>query len=142
MRTSPKAANWIVGSLLAAALAFAPIAPALGCTVGMIQQPATVGMPSMAATSAKPVAGQSHQMNMAAMASAPAKPCDSPCKDCSSDAAKKSCTSACACAPVMIAIAPISPVVRTIVATVEPHDLSAPHPLARPPDTPPPRSLA
>ena len=141
MRTTLRAANWIVGGLLAAALALAPIAPAFGCPPGEMQNSASVSMNTTPAASAKATAQQARQMNMGAMPSAPGKPCDAPCKDCPSDA-KKACAGVCVFAHVMIGVAPVSPAVKTVAALVEPHRFSAPTLLARPPDTPPPRSLA
>jgi len=132
MRTRASKTRWIVSGLMAAALTLAPVT-ALGCPPGMTTD-------------------QSARMDMGAMVSAPSdtaatqqpdgKPCDTPCKDCSSSTAKKTCMAACVCAPALMAIEPVSPLMGDVAATVAPHLYSAPVALARPPDTPPPRSLA
>jgi hypothetical protein len=124
--------RWIVGGLMAVAIALAPVAPAFGCPPEMQRMDAAVAatMESAAHT------------GMSAMHTAPAKPCDSPCDDCSPDAAEKTCAGICVFATSMIAVAPASLAARTPAVLVEPHALYAPAALARPPDTPPPRSLA
>jgi len=119
-------AKWMIGSALAAVLTLAPIVPAFA------------GCPS-----AMPAMTTSMKMAMSKSATAPALPCDSPCKDCSSDTMKKSCAGECVCAPLAFALAQlVAPFDRVAAVRLEPQHVATPVPIARPPDTPPPKFFA
>jgi hypothetical protein len=117
--------NWIIGGALAAALTLAPIVPAFA-----------------SCPSAMPAMATSAQMPMSKSAATPSMPCDSPCKDCSSDPVKKSCAGECACAPLAFAVAQFVPFDRIAADRLAPQDFATPVPIARPPDTPPPKFFA
>lgn len=114
--------RWMLGVTLAVALAFAPVVPAF----------ADCG------------SGKSHpdKMQMSGMTAKPAKmPCDMPCNDCAPAPTKKGCGD-CVCVTMVLATPPAAPLWRIDLGAVEPHDIVPLLSLARPPDTPPPRSLA
>ena len=80
-------------------------------------------------------------MTMGGQAMSAAMPCDMPCKDCSSDDAKKSCQGDCICVMTLIDFASGAAFDAIRPANLTPHTHSAPAALARPPDTPPPKLL-
>lgn len=109
-------ANWIVSLALITALAFAPAASAFAaCMPGG-------GDMKMATTDSKP-------------------PCDVPCKDCSSDAAKKLCKGECVCVKTMITATVSNRSAAIPAPRLDPTDVNALLAPAHPPDIPPPRTL-
>jgi hypothetical protein len=123
MRTLRAITHWIAASLMVVALVVAPPLSAFANCLPQHEQ--SVGdMDGMSATSA-------------------AAPCDTPCDGCPPSDAKKSCLSECVCAPMTaLAAAPGAPFASLAVLQIGPGELLAAVGLARPPDTPPPKSLA
>lgn len=109
-------ANWLISLALITALAVVPAATAFAACI-----PAEPAMHAMDAASEPP--------------------CDTPCKGCVDDAAKKLCEGDCICVKTMI----VSPSPQTMVAAIatklEPEIVRAQLALVHPPDTPPPRTL-
>ncbi len=108
-------ANWTLSLALTAALVLAPAASAF------------------AACPAIPSA----DMELASSTA----PCETPCKDCSSDAMKNACKGDCVCVKTMIIAPGDAAVAAVLTAKLNPEEIAARLVLVRPPDTPPPRSL-
>jgi hypothetical protein len=77
----------------------------------------------------------------APIATSDAAPCDTPCKDCSSDDGEKSCLGDCVCVKIQLVSTPVGTVAALMAPRLEPREYDPPPASARPPDTPPPRTI-
>ena len=121
MRSWATISRWVASGTLTVALAFAPVASAFASCGSEKTQPAKSQMSGMAATKQLP--------------------CDKPCNDCAPNISKKGCGD-CVCVATAIVMSPFAVFARVYAEGVEPHDFTPPLALSRPPDTPPPKSLA
>jgi len=129
MRGAATITHWLTAILMAVAFTLAPIAPAVAaCAQAMGGQ--------------SPMHGDAAPMQMGTdHATQTSAPCDQPCNDCT-PAMKKQCAGQCVCTPMIIAFPTGSLVIRIAAERMGPDRFLAPTPLARSPDTPPPKSLA